>query len=77
MLASMKKEKVAKLATTDTAAAQAAVPKMKDQVLEFLKQDVLKWEEAANAAGHWMPKVAESDRVAVSRKRPAIHQECS
>ena len=35
---------------------------MDASILEVLKQDVAKWEEAANAVQHWLPKVPEGDR---------------
>ena len=35
---------------------------MDASILEVLKQDVAKWEEAANAVQHWLPKVHEGDR---------------
>ena len=34
---------------------------MDASILEVLKQDVAKWEEAANAVQYWLPKVPEGD----------------
>ena len=39
-----------------------------EAVLEMLKQNVLKWQEAASAIHAWMPKVHESDRMALAQR---------
>lgn len=39
-----------------------------ENVLDVLKQTVLKWEEASNAINDWMPKVGEADRLALAER---------
>ena len=41
---------------------------MDEKLLEVLKENVMKWEEAANSIDYWMPKVAESDRVELAER---------
>jgi len=36
---------------------------MEATLVEALKQDVAKWEEAAKAVEHWLSKVPEADRL--------------
>jgi len=41
---------------------------MNEKVVEVLKENVMKWEEAANSISYWMSNVAESDRVELAAR---------